>query len=147
MGRQFRSPRVAGKVDGGSFREFVGPVPGSSSAVANLSHPHTIPAYGVTNISTWAASTYFMAPPVEGALKTIVSYSSGSAVRWIKASTGATVNVGGIGGSASTANTSIIFSDSTVGQCLTLLGLNSTMWAIVSVYPALNSTAIDIRTT
>jgi hypothetical protein len=147
MGRQFRSPRAPGL--GGHFREFVGPTPGSTVAEANLGHAHTIPSYGVTDISTWGASTYFMAPPTQGCVKTIVSHTSApTGARVIKLSTGNTVTL--LYPSPTTGasgNTHIKVDASTLDTCLTLLGLNSTHWMLVSVHPALNSTGTSILST
>jgi hypothetical protein len=147
MGRQFRSPRAPGL--GGHFREFVGPVPGSTVAEANLGHAHTIPSYGVTDISTWGASTYFMAPPTAGCMKTFVSHSSAPAARVVKLSTGNTVTILYPGGATTGAsgNTHISFAASTLDTCLTIMGLNSTHWMLVSVHPALNSTGTSILST
>lgn len=148
MGRQFRSPRAPGG-SGAHFREFVGPTPGSTVAsVTNLGDFSVIPSYGVTDISTWGASTYLMAPPTQGCMKTFVSHSSAPAARVVKLSTGNTVTVlfpqptTGASG-----NTHISFAASTLDTCLTLMGLNSTHWVLVSVHPALNSTGTSILST
>jgi hypothetical protein len=134
MGRQYRSPKQAGSVGGGHFREFVGPTPPSSVGLVDQ-----IPSYGVTNISTWAASTYFMAPPSEGVMKTILSSnpsSAAAAARVIKLSSGNTVTVGYVGPTTgASGNTHLSFGASTADFCVTLMGVNSTHWAIVSVHP------------
>jgi hypothetical protein len=134
MGRQYRSPKIAGVVGGGNHREFVGPTPPSSIGLVDQ-----IPGYGVTNISTWAASTYFMGPPAEGVMKTILSSnpsSAAAAARMIKLSSGNTVTVGYVGPTTgSGGNTHLSFGASTADICVTLMGVNSTHWAIVSVHP------------
>jgi hypothetical protein len=134
MGRQYRGPRQAGVVGGGNHREFVGPTPPSSVSLVDQ-----IPSYGVTNISTWAASTYLMAPPTEGCMKTILSSnpsSAAAAARVIKLSSGNTVTVGYVGPTTgASGNTHLSFGASTADFCVTLMGVNSTHWAIVSVHP------------
>jgi hypothetical protein len=142
MGRPFRSPRARGTL-GDNFREFVGPTPGTTEATANM-----IPSYGVTDLSTWGASTYFMAAPTSGCIKTFVSHSSAPAARVVKFSTGNTVSVlyPGVTTGAS-GNTHIAFAASTLDTCITLMGLNSTHWLVVSVHPALNSTGTAILST
>ena len=148
MGRQFRAPRSRGTI-GDSVREFVGPTPGSTVVTANLGDPNTIPSYGVTDISTWGASTYYMAAPTSGCIKTFVSHSSAPSARVVKLSTGNTVTVLYPGGATTGAsgNTHISFAASTLDTCLTLMGLNSTHWMVVSVHPALNSTGTSIVST
>lgn len=147
MGRQFRSPRERG-VAAGDFREFVGPTPGSTVADVNLSGPHVIPSYGVTDISTWGASTYYMAPPTPGCMKTFVSHSSAPSARVVKLSTNKTVTILYPGATTgASGNTHLAFAASTIDTCLTLMGLNSTHWVVVSVHPALNSTGTAILST
>jgi hypothetical protein len=148
MGRQFRPPRSKGNEgDGGSFREFVGPVPGTSVATNSLSHVNMIPSYGVTDISTWAASTYFRAPPTQGCIKTLVSASTAPAVRYIcVSSSGNTVTINN-NGAQTTANTHLQCGATTMDACITLMGVNSTHWVVVSVYPTTASGSWDIRTT
>lgn len=141
MGRQFRSPRQRGAVSNDGFREFVGPVPGSTVTDLNLGGGHVIPSYGVTDISTWGASTYLMAAPTQGCLKTIVSRSSSGAARVIKLSTGNTVTVGyNTPTTGASGNTHLSFGASTADVCVTLLGADSTHWMIVSAYPTTAST-------
>jgi len=146
MGRQYRSPKLAG-LGNNQFREFVGPVPGSSADTT------VIPNYGVTDISTWAASTYPMAPPVQGVIKTIVSSATAPAARVIQLSTSETQTVtchipGGVTTGAS-GNTHIGIAATTLDICLTLMGYNSTHWVIVSLFPAvaLGSTGVSILST
>jgi hypothetical protein len=140
MGRQFRGQRSVGPVSGGSFREFVNPAPTSAvGADGGASPSFYIPSYGVTNISTWAASTYVMAAPSEGVIKTILSSnpsSAAAAARVIKLSSGNTVTVGYVSPTTgASGNTHLSFGASTADFCLTLMGVNSTHWAIVSVHP------------
>ena len=145
MGRQFRTPRAPGLGGGGgNIREFVGPV-----APTTVTPEFVIPAYGVTDISTWGASTYTMAPPVAGALKTFVSHSSAPNARVVKLSTGNTVTALYPGGptTGASGNTHISFAASTLDTCITLMGLNTTHWMVVSVHPALNSTGTSILST
>ena len=140
MGRQYRTPRAPG-VTGGHFREFVGPTPGSTVATLNLGGAHTIPSYGVTDISTWGASTYLMAPPEQGCMKTILSRSSSGAARVIKLSTANTVTVGyNTPTTGASGNTHLSFGASTADVCVTLMGADSTHWVIVSAYPTTAST-------
>lgn len=145
MGRQFRSPKERG-LSGVYHREFVGPVPGSSEAVASLAHPHTIPSYGVTDISTWAASTYYMAPPTEGCMKTIVHCgptSAAGASRTIKLSTGNTVTVRYVGATTGSAgNTHLVIGACTGDVQMTLMGHNSTHWIVMSVFPVTSASSV-----
>ncbi len=141
MGRQYRSPRASGPASGsGHFREFVNPTPTTDVGADGGAAPtFLIPAYGVTNISTWGASTYVMAPPAEGVMKTILSSNPSSAAcaaRVIKLSSGNTVTVGYVGPTTGTGgNTHLSFGASTADICLTLMGVNSTHWSIVSIHP------------
>jgi hypothetical protein len=148
MGRQYRSAKARGLSGGESMREFVGPVPGSTSNTNSPGHAHMIPSYGVTDISTWAASTYFVAPPTAGCIKTFFTASTnGAAARWFNfSSSGNTVTIQHMGG-ASTVNTHMVCGASSVDNCITLMGVNSTHWLVVSVYPSTASTGFDIRTT
>ena len=137
MGRQYRPPRQGGSPggigSGGSFTYVSPQVVSSSSTVI------AVPNYGITDISTWAAGEYVMDVPVAGLEKVILSVSSSSLARVIRMSTGTSVKVNGDG----TAHTQITF-NATVGQCVTLLGLNSTTWVIKAMHPptAVNSTGI-----
>lgn len=144
MGRQFRTQRIIGPGGGGNghYREFVGPTP-TSVATADM-----IPGYGVTDISTWAASTYYMAAPEQGAIKTLFSHSSNPAARTVRLSTAGTVTINWPGKtSGSAGNTELSFAASTLDTCLTLMGANSTHWLIVSIHPVLNSTGTSITST
>lgn len=149
MGRQFRSPRA--NSGGGHYREFVGPTPGSTVATSNLSDPNVVPSWGVTDISTWGASTYLMAPPTQGCMKTIVSHTSapvGARVIAFSTQGAKTVTVAFPGATTgASGNTAIKFDASTLDTCITLMGLNSTHWMIVSVHPALNSTGTSLTST
>jgi hypothetical protein len=149
MGRQFRSARQKGVSNSGDFREFVGPTPASSVASANQTHAHIIPSYGVTDVSTWAASTYYIAPPTQGCIKTLFSHSTAGVARWFNLSATTTTGVVTVNaaGGATTSNTHLALGASTLDNCITLMGINSTHWVVVSVYPTTASTAWDIRTT
>lgn len=144
MGRQFRNPRAR---TAAAEREFVGPVPGSSVTDLNLGNSgHVIPSYGVTDISTWAASTYLMAPPTQGCVKTILHHgptSAAGASRTIKLSTGNTVTVRYCTPTTGTAgNTHIVIGNATADVCLTLLGVNSTHWIVQSVFPVTTASSV-----
>jgi hypothetical protein len=80
-----------------------------------------------------------MAPPTEGCMKTILSSnpsSAAAAARVIKLSSGNTVTVGYVGPTTgASGNTHLSFGASTADFCVTLMGVNSTHWAIVSVHP------------
>jgi hypothetical protein len=145
MGRQYRSPRAKGAV-GDGVREFVGPVPGSSVVTLNLGAAHTIPSYGVTDISTWAASTYLMAPPTQGCMKTILHHgptSAAGAARTIKLSTDNSVTVRYCTPTTGTAgNTHILIGNATADVCLTLMGVNSTHWIVYSVFPVTTASSV-----
>jgi hypothetical protein len=144
MGRQYRSARVTGP-GGDNFREFVNPAPSTAVTAGN---PFDIPGYGVTDISTWGASTYYMAPPVQGAVKTLISHSSAPAARTVRLSTGASVTVLWSGKTTgASGNTEFSFAASTLDTCVVLVGLNSTHWVLQSIYPALNSTGTAILST
>jgi len=138
MGRQFRPPRS------GTVNKFVQPNTTSSSSTAVA-----IPNYGITDIGGFSAGDYVLAPPDEGVRKTIFCVSSSSAARVLRFSTGGTVTAGTLAGSTgSLAGTQITF-NATVDQCVVLIGINTTHWAIESMYPptAANSTGIVLAGT
>ena len=142
MGRQYRPPRSGGSpsVSGGSALQFVGPAVVTSSSVLTV-----IPNYGVTDISTWAAGDYVLDAPSSGVEKTIICASSSSTAKVILMSTAqpGTIKINGDG----TAHTRITF-NATVGQCVSLVGQNSTSWIVRSMHPptAVNSTGIVTAT-
>lgn len=142
MGRQYRPPRAGGSPGGhgASAVPFVGPAVVTSSSVITV-----IPNYGVTDISTWAAGDYVLDAPSQGVTKTIICASSSSTAKVILTSTGqpSTIKVGGDG----SAFTRITF-NATVGQALSLVGQNSTMWIVTAMHPptAANSTGIVLAT-
>jgi hypothetical protein len=149
MGRQYRAPRAHASEQ---HAEFVGPVPGSTVTDLNLGGALVIPAYGVTDISTWGASTYLMAPPTQGCVKTLLHHgptSAASAARTIKLSTGNTVTIRYCTPTTGTAgNTHIVFGAATADICMTLLGVNSTHWVVQSVFPVTTaSTVYNITST
>jgi hypothetical protein len=118
MGRQYRAPRR------GTVNKFVTipAVIGVTSVVVQ------IPNYGVTDVSTFAAGEYVLDAPEEGVEKTIISVSGTSVARVIRSATDGAVKFGN-------ALTSIVYGASTIDMCITMVGVNSTRWAITSVYP------------
>lgn len=149
MGRQYRSLKRGGSLGGSHFVQNAGPVSATSSSVVTA-----IPNYGMTVLSstvTFPAGEYVLDAPQEGVLKTIVCVSGSSDARVIRLSpstaNNVTVNYGtpttGTGG-----NTQITF-NATVSATITLLGINSTHWAVYSMWPptAVNSTGIVIAST
>jgi hypothetical protein len=102
----------------------------------------TIPNYGVTEISS-AANTWTLAPPVEGCEKVLYALGISSAARVVQLSTNAAAAVK-VGNQSATR----ITFNATVAQCVTLRGINSTQWLLVSADPpiAANSTGIVIGT-
>jgi hypothetical protein len=129
MGRQERSKRA------GEIVKF-------TRAVSTGSTKEVIDSVGVTELNSTAANTYTLAPPVEGAHKYLVDQTPTSAAVVVRASTGTGVTIG------TTAATQITF-NSTAQAVVHLLGINSTRWAVVSVYPdnvAANTTGTQIGT-
>lgn len=118
MGRQFRTPRIAG-----GATPFVGSIQNPTSVAS------VIPNYGVTDVSTWAAGDYVLAAPAEGVRKVFVSVQGTSVARVIRGSTGTSVKFG------STAHTQLNFGNTTVACCIELMGYNSTQWLIMSAFP------------
>lgn len=128
MGRTMRSVRSGEKV----LR--VEATTGSSVA--------TIPNYGVSRITTTAAETFVLGAPDENVEKTLLVNSPTSAAITVRLSTGTSVTVG------STAATQLTF-NATADTCVRLIGVSSTSWSVVSVYPdnvAENSTGTVIGT-
>lgn len=148
MGRQFRTPRRGVSVGGGA-QPFVSPavVTSSSTAIA-------IPNYGVTDIGAYAAGEYVLDAPETGSRKTIVCVSSTSNARVIRFSTVAGVGAGAVtcgtlaGTTGTSGGTQITF-NATTDMCVVLLGINSTHWAIETMWPptAANSTGIVLAAT
>ena len=134
MGRQYRAPRRGS--GGFSSNSLVAPaiVTSSSTAIA-------IPNYGITDIGAYAAGEYVLDSPDTAIRKTLLCVSSSSAARVVRMSTGTSVTVGG--GAA----TQITF-NATIDQCVVLVGVNSTHWAIETAYPpiAVNATGLAIAT-
>jgi hypothetical protein len=124
MGRQFRPARR------GSGDKFVtaATVTGASSTLV------VIPNYGVTDLSTYAAGDWVLDAPEEGVRKTLISVSSTSVARVIRMATDASVKCGN-------GATQITFGQTTIDQCVTLVGVNSTRWCIEQVYPVAASAA------
>jgi hypothetical protein len=116
MGRQLRTKRA------GEIELFTRATTGTTR--------DTIDNYGVTDISSTAANTYVLAAPETGVRKTLIAQQPTSAAVVVRLTTeaGAAVTVG------TTANTRITF-NSTVQSVVELVGVNSTRWAVVSVYP------------
>jgi hypothetical protein len=134
MGRQFRPPRrgpdqPAG-LPGMSHMPITVPyvVSASSTVVA-------IPNYGATDLSAYAAGDFVLDAPAAGVVKTLFSYTSTAAARVIRGSTSTAVKFGNQG------FTEIQWGNSTSANAVTLLGVNSTLWAIISGYPTTVSTA------
>lgn len=143
MGRQFRTPRRGASVGAGSMA-FVSPavVTSSSTAIA-------IPNYGVTDIGAYTAGDYVLDSPETGSRKTILCVSSTSLARVVRFSTGGTVSCGTLAATTgATGGTQITF-NATVDQCVVLLGVNTTHWAIEAMFPptAVNATGIVLAAT
>jgi hypothetical protein len=118
MGRQFRATRR------GSGDKFV-----TLPSVTGVSSTRVvIPNYGVTDLSTWAAGDWVLDAPEEGVRKTFISVSGTSVARVIRMATDASVKL-------SNAGTQFTFGATTIDQCITLIGVNSTRWCIEQVYP------------
>ena len=135
MGRQLRSKRAGESVP------FVKVVPQTTVAKTSVVH---IDNYGVTNLTqtTTGVFTYVLGAPLEGVWKTLVDQSATSEGSIVRGSTGTSVTFG------TTAATQITF-NSTKQSVVQLLGVNSTRWAVVSVYPdnvAANTTGTVIGT-
>ena len=130
MGRQFRPPRA------GTGTMLVTP-----RAVAVSSTLVAIPNYGVTDVTTWAAGDYVLAPPEEGVRKTIVSVTSTSVARVIRSATDASVKIGHGGA------TQIQAAASTGSWCIVLLGINSTQWAVENQYPPATTVNVAVIAT
>lgn len=133
MGRQYRPPRRGADSPAGlagmSHMPIVAPyvVSASSTVIA-------IPNYGATDLSAYAAGDYVLDAPAPGVVKTLFSYTSTAAAKVVRASTGTNVTIGNQG------FTQITFG-STSAQCVQLLGVNSTQWAVLNGYPTTVSTA------
>jgi hypothetical protein len=134
MGRQFRPPRS------GNIVAFASPTITAASSVITA-----IPNYGYSDLSAYAAGDYQLAAPDIGVRKTLVRASSTSAAVVVRLSTSGTVSAGTL---ATTAGTQFTF-NATVDQVLTLIGVNSTHWAIESMYPptAVNATGVVLAGT
>ena len=129
MGRTVRTKRA------GEIEKY-------TRAVTTGSSIETIDATGVTELLSTAANTYTLAPPVEGAHKYLIDQTPTSAAVVVRASTGTGITIG------TTAATQVTF-NSTAQAVVHLLGVNSTRWAVVSVYPdnvAANTTGTEIGT-
>lgn len=139
MGRQYRSPRRGAA---GSQHQVTGP-----SVVTSSSTLIVIPNYGVTDMSTWAAGEYVLDTPDVGSFKTFICSSSAATTKTVRLSTGNTVTIAfNTPTTGASGNTQINFA-STLDQCIQMYGQNSTHWVMVSVQPALNSTAVSILST
>lgn len=116
MGRQLRSKRA------GEVEKFTRATTGTTR--------DTIDNYGITELDSTVANTYVLAAPVEGVRKTLICQTPTSAALVVRLTTeaGTSVTVG------TTANTRITF-NSTAQSVVELVGVNSTRWAVVSVYP------------
>ena len=122
MGQQARTARA------GEEKLFVTELTGRSSGKI------TLPNYGVSNVSGITAAEMVLAAPVTGIRKTLVATNASSAAMVVRASTGTTVKF-------NASATQITFNASTLGQCVELIGVNSTQWAITSIYPAASTGA------
>lgn len=122
MGRQFRPPRQGGamKIGGGLTQTFATVNGASSTAIR-------IPNYGYTDLSTFAAGDYVLDAPSEGVTKHLVFVSSTSAAVVVRLSTGTSVKAGHSGA------TQITLGLTTCDSYISLLGINSTRWAITAV--------------
>jgi hypothetical protein len=130
MGRQLRSKR------GGEVKKFTRATTGTTK--------HTIDAYGVTEIVSTAAASFVLAPPEEGVEKTPIFQNPTSAAVAVLLSTDGAASVT-VGTTAATR----ITSNSTAAAVVKLVGVNSTRWAVVSIYPpgvAANTTGVVLGT-
>jgi hypothetical protein len=140
MGRQYRAPRR------GELKKAVPPAVLSTALSAIV----TIPNYGFTDIGGGStAGSYVLDAPEEGVVKVLACVTSTSGARVVRMSTANTVSVGTLAGTTGTGGGHQITFNATVDMVVTLWGVNSTHWAIQSMYPptAANSTGIVVAST
>lgn len=125
MGRQFRSPRRGSGVS--NVQPFTIPT--------TVDQTISIPNYGVTDLTTYAAGEYTLDAPEFGVRKTFIKAAGATASSGvvIRMSSGKTVSVG-VG---STAGTQITFNTTATDTAVVLMGLNSTHWITESMYTGL----------
>ena len=101
-----------------------------------------IPNFGVTEITTDLSGMYVMGPPVKNVVKTFVATRVPATAVSVNFSTAETVTVGG-----STAVSALAFSTAAdAGGCIELIGVNSTEWAVKSLYNAGSTACIAVST-
>lgn len=133
MGRQFRSPRRG--TGGVMTAPYVIPSTLEGPA-ATTGHTISIPNYGITDLSTFAAGEYTMDAPEAGVRKTLVRAVAGSSGVVVRFSTGKTVSAGTL---ATTAATQVTF-NATNDCCIVLIGQNSTHWFVESMWSSITNT-------
>lgn len=116
MGRQLRNARA------GEKKLFVAASTGTTKV--------TIPNYGVSELSSTVANTYVLGKPETGVEKTLICQTPTSAAVVVRLTTDADVSIT----LGTTANTRITF-NSTRQAVVSLIGVDSTRWAVKSVYP------------
>ena len=116
MGRQLRTKRA-----GEAKLNIVGT---TGTTAANLAN------YGYTVLTNTTTGPYILGAPSEGVEKVIVDHSTvaGTVVRATPHGQTTEITIG-------TGGAYQITFGSTVAQAVTLRGVNSTRWAVVSVYP------------
>jgi len=116
MSRQVRTTR------GGEGKAFSAATTGTTKA--------TIDNSGITELTSTAANSYVLGAPSAGVRKTLICQTPTSAAVTVLLCTdgAASVTVG------TTGNTRVTF-NSTVQSVVELIGINSTRWAVSSVYP------------
>src|SRR5512139_486996 len=134
MGRQYRPPRRGPDSPAGLAGMTHMPIV-TPSVVTSSSTVIAIPNYGATDISTWAAGDYVLDAPAAGVVKTLFAVSSTSAARVIRAATDASVKIG-LGGATQITNAA-----STVAFSVTMMGVNSTQWVVLSAFPVASTGA------
>lgn len=129
MGRTLRTARA------GEKKYAVGLVPGTTGTVR-------IGNFGVTEVTTEWAGMYVLGAPEAGIEKTFIATRVPATAVSVNLSTAETVTVAG-----STAVTSITFSTAAdnVGS-VTLVGVNTTEWAVKSLYNAGSTACVALST-
>lgn len=144
MGRQLRTVRRGVSQGAGGGNAFV-----TASIITSSSTAIAIPNYGITDLAAYTAGDIVLDAPETGSRKTILCVSSTSLARVLRFSTGGTVSCGTLAATTgATGGTNITF-NATVDQCVVLIGVNSTHWAIECMFPptAVNATGIVLGAT
>ena len=128
MGRQFRAPRR------GTGTVVTSPV--VVPATGNLTI--SIPNYGMTDLSTMTGELVLDAPEA-GSRKTLYRSVAGSSGTIVRFSSSNTVSCGTL---ATTGGTQVTF-NSTLDCVMVLLGVNSTHWAIESMFSGITQAGVS----